>query len=201
MRTPPFQSSYKSFALICLLGFCFTFALHSRADTNATAEEKVVAEMSLEDLVKVQVAVGTLAGSEFRKVPATVTTITSQDIKESMKQWGELHPGHKALITRAEYIACSRSLGTNVATGDETFKVLRIRNEKIHVFGVPQTTSEVVTISFHSPISNETPRYDMHAVAVDGHWTWILGGKFIAAIKQGKCLDGSPLQVASAPKP
>jgi hypothetical protein len=117
------------------------------------------------------------------------------------KQWAELHPGHKALITRAEYIACSRSLGTNVATGDETFKVLRIRNEKIHVFGVPQTTSEVVTISFHSPISNETPRYDMHAVAVDGHWTWILGGKFIAAIKQGKCLDGSPLQVASAPKP
>ena len=39
--------------------------------------------MSLEELVDVQVGVGTLAGAELREVPASVTTITSRDIRES----------------------------------------------------------------------------------------------------------------------
>jgi hypothetical protein len=117
------------------------------------------------------------------------------------KQWGELHPGHQKLITRAEYVECSRALGTNVGTGRETFKVLRIRNEKIRVAGVPQHVSQVVTITFRSPLSDTRPQYDMHAVAVDGHWTWILGGKFLSAVRHGKCLDGSPLRAATAVQP
>ncbi|MES1246217.1 MAG: hypothetical protein ABUS54_00920 [Actinomycetota bacterium] len=141
---------------------------------------------------------GTTHASPGEDAGVFMTRILREELNgQWAKQWGELHPGHKALITRGEYVACSRSLGTNVGTGGETFKVLRVRDEKIHVPGVPQTTSEVVTITFRSPISKTAPKYDMHAVAVDGRWTWILGGKFIAAIKRGKCLNGSPLQAAS----
>lgn len=110
------------------------------------------------------------------------------------KQWNELHPGHKKLITRAEYVACSRALATNIGTGGETYKVLAVKDATIDVFAVPQHDSKVVTITFRSPISKSTPRYDMHAVAVDGHWAWILGGRFLNAVEQGKCLDGTPLK-------
>ena len=110
------------------------------------------------------------------------------------KQWSELHPGHKKLISRAEYVACSRALATNIATGGETYKVLAVRDEAIHVFAVPQHDSKVVTITFHSPISSSAPRYDMHAVNVDGKWRWILGGRFLSQVERGRCLDGTPLQ-------
>ena len=110
------------------------------------------------------------------------------------KQWNELHPGHKKLISRAEYVACSRALATNIGTGSETYEVLAIKNEEIHVFAVPQHDSKVVTITFHSPISNSAPRYDMHAVNVGGKWTWILGGRFLSQVEHGRCLDGTPLQ-------
>jgi hypothetical protein len=34
----------------------------------------------------------------------------------------------------------------------------------------------------------------MHAVRVDGRWTWIPGKRFLRQVAQGRCLDGSPLQ-------
>jgi hypothetical protein len=110
------------------------------------------------------------------------------------KQWNELHPGHKKLITRAQYVACSRALATNIGTGDETYRVLAVKDDTIHVFAVPQHDSKVVTITFRSPISNTAPRYDMHAVNVDGRWTWILGGRFLSQVEHGRCLDGTPLK-------
>lgn len=113
------------------------------------------------------------------------------------RQWGDLHPAHKQLITRAQYVRCSRSMGTNIATGDETYRVLAVKDEPIDVFAVPQRDSKVVTIQYHSPVSNASPRHDMHAVAVDGKWTWILGKRFLAAVAHGRCLDGSALKQRS----
>jgi hypothetical protein len=34
----------------------------------------------------------------------------------------------------------------------------------------------------------------MHAVNVDGRWTWILGGRFLSQVEHGRCLDGTPLK-------
>jgi hypothetical protein len=110
------------------------------------------------------------------------------------KQWTELHPGHKKLISRAEYVACSRALATNIGTGSETYKVLAIKDDPIDVYAVPQHDSKVVTITFHSPLSRSDPRYQLHAVDVDGHWTWILGGRFLSQVERGRCLDGTPLE-------
>ncbi len=50
--------------------------------TNSSPSGQL-SDLSLEQLVNVQVDIGTLGTAELRKVPASVTTITAQDIKES----------------------------------------------------------------------------------------------------------------------
>jgi hypothetical protein len=109
-------------------------------------------------------------------------------------QWRSLHPGHQALITRSQYVACSRVMGTDFATGEEVFRVLSVRNDPISVRGVPQRTSKLVTISLRQRDKANGTTYHMHAVRVGGRWAWILGKRFLSSLAQGRCLDGSPLQ-------
>lgn len=126
---------------------------------------------------------------------AFVTRVLREELTgQWARQWDSLHPGHKKLITRAQYVACSRSMGTNIGTGDETYRVLAVEGDRIDVFAVPQRDSKIVTIQYRSPISKASPRFAMHAVAVNGKWTWILGKRFLAAVARGECLDGSPLK-------
>lgn len=141
-------------------------------------------------------AAGCGAGSSPPREP--VGTFMTRILREELngqwsKQWTELHPGHQRLISQSQYVACSRGIGTNVATGRETFKVLDVADDPIHVRDVPQKTSKLVTISVKAP-GITTLTYRLHAVAVSGRWAWILGDRFIAAIVRGKCLDGSPLK-------
>jgi hypothetical protein len=109
------------------------------------------------------------------------------------RQWSELHPAHQRLITRSQYVACSRALGTNFASGREVFRVLNVRDEAINVLGVSERLAKLVTISFHPVASANTLIYRLHAVAVRGRWAWILGQRFVSAVARGRCLDGSPL--------
>jgi hypothetical protein len=132
------------------------------------------------------------------QVGVFMTRILREEINgQWAQQWTELHPGHKALITQAQYITCSRAMGTNIATGKETFHVLDVENVAIDVRGVPQRTSKLVTISFQEP-GVPALTYRLHAVAVGSHWTWILGGRFLADVDRGRCLDGSPLRPVSS---
>jgi hypothetical protein len=146
-------------------------------------------------LFVVALAAGCGAGSSTPREPvgAFMTRILREELNGQWgKQWTELHPGHQKLITQAQYVSCSRGMGTNVATGKETFTVLDVADDAIDVQGVPQRTSKLVTITVKAPgISALT--YRLHAVAVAGHWAWILGDRFIKAVDRGKCLDGSPL--------
>jgi outer membrane receptor protein involved in Fe transport len=66
----------------CALGSWLLAGLCSATGAEPSSE-KTVSQMSLEELVNVQVGIGTLAGTDLREVPATVTTITREDIKES----------------------------------------------------------------------------------------------------------------------
>jgi hypothetical protein len=112
-------------------------------------------------------------------------------------QWKALHPAHQKLISEAEYVACSSRMGTDFATGDEVFRVLDVRTEKIEVRGVPERVSKLVTVTFHHPGKQNGLTYRMHAVNVKGHWAWILGDKFLSALARGRCLDGSPLRASA----
>jgi hypothetical protein len=137
---------------------------------------------------------GASADTPKEGVGTFMTRILREEINgQWSKQWSELHPGHQKLITRAQYVACSRTMGTNVATGNEVFHVLAVQDDPIHVQGVPQQTSKLVTISFKAP-GVTALTYRLHAVDVSGRWAWILGDRFLAAVDKGRCLDGSPLR-------
>ena len=125
---------------------------------------------------------------------AFITRILSEEINgQWSRQWTELHPGHQKLITRSQYVTCSRSIGTKIATGKEIFKVLAIDDQAIHVRGVPERTSKLVTINVHQKGTSPGLTYRLHAVAVDGRWTWILGNRFLDQLAHGRCLDGTRL--------
>jgi hypothetical protein len=151
--------------------------------------------VALVALVLVGAGCGASSASTPREgVGVFMTRILREEINgQWSKQWAELHPGHQKLITRAQYVTCSRGMGTNIATGKETFHVLAVQDEPIQVRGVPQHTSELVTIRFKEP-GIDPLTYRLHAVAVSGRWAWILGNQFLAALGRGKCLDGSPLR-------
>jgi hypothetical protein len=137
---------------------------------------------------------GSASAAPKEPVGVFMTRILREEINgQWSKQWTELHPGHQKLITRAEYVTCSRAMGTNIRQGNEVFKVLQVLDDPIHVQGVPQRTSKLVTISFKAPGSTALT-YRLHAVAVSGHWAWILGTRFLADVDRGRCLDGSPLR-------
>jgi hypothetical protein len=124
-----------------------------------------------------------------------ITRILRDEINgEWSLQWQSLHPGHKRLITESQYVACSRVMGTNFATGREVFRVVSVRNDPIDVRGVRERTSKLVTITLRQREKTNGLTYHMHAVRVDGRWAWILGKRFLSQVAQGRCLDGSPLQ-------
>jgi hypothetical protein len=124
-----------------------------------------------------------------------VTRILREEVNgQWARQWSELHPGHQRLITRAQYVACSRQMGTNIANGSEVFHVLDVRDDPIHVLGVPQRTSKLVTISLGRRGTSTALTYHLHAVNVGGRWAWILGGRFLSEVAKGRCLDGTPLR-------
>ena len=127
-----------------------------------------------------------------------ITRILREEISgQWAAQWGELHPGHQALITRAEYVLCSQAMGTNFGTGKEKLDVQSVRDVSLHVRGVPEHTSKLVTIRLSNAKGVPPTVYRLHAVLDRGHWTWILGPSFLEAIGHGQCLDGSPLSPSS----
>jgi hypothetical protein len=137
---------------------------------------------------------GSGATAKPREQPgAFVTRILREEVNGQWgKQWGELHSAHKQLITRAQYVACSQGMGTNISKGKEVFRVVDVRNEPIHVQDVPERNSKVVTMTMR--VSGNAPlTYRVHAVDDGGHWAWILGDRFLAQINRDRCLDGSPL--------
>jgi hypothetical protein len=143
-------------------------------------------------------ACGGGASAPTEGVGVFMTRILREEINgQWARQWTELHPGHQKLITRSEYVTCSRSMGTNIAGGREVFHVLDVRDEPIHVQGVPQHTAKLVTISVRGADAWRLT-YRLHAVAVDGRWAWILGDRFLAQIDRGRCLDGTRLGSGSA---
>jgi hypothetical protein len=149
--------------------------------------------VALVALAVVVAGCGSASSAPSENVGVFMTRILREEINgQWARQWSELHPGHQKLITRAQYVACSRGIGTDIGSGREVFHVLAVGDEAIDVAGVPQRTSKLVTISFSRP--GGTPlTYRLHAVALDGRWVWILGDRFIAQVRHGRCLDGTPL--------
>lgn len=144
-------------------------------------------------LVIVGAACGSGSAAPSENVGVFMTRILREEINgQWSQQWSELHPAHQRLISRGQYVACSRGMGTNIARGKERFRVLDVVDQAIHVQGVPQKTAKLVTISFTEPGASPLT-YRLHAVDLSGRWVWVLGDRFLVQVDRGRCLDGTPL--------
>jgi hypothetical protein len=114
--------------------------------------------------------------------------------------WKSLHPLHQQVAPRAKYLACENK---TVFPGTlRKVSVVRVKDEPVLIAGQDHTVaSKAVTIrvSVDSPgIPRPVVVTDTyHAIAVDGHWTWILTRKNFADYRAGHC-PGLPPPVTKA---
>ncbi|MBI3716036.1 MAG: TonB-dependent receptor plug domain-containing protein [Betaproteobacteria bacterium] len=102
------------------------------ANDDTQSQVSVFANMSLEELLNVRVTSGTLMGSDRRSVPAAVTTITSQDIRDSgargLNELLEIYVPN-ALYLRSVYE--STHFGMRGILSDRDNKYLLVVNGKV----------------------------------------------------------------------
>jgi hypothetical protein len=133
------------------------------------------------------------AGASSETAATFATRILREEITgQWAKQWTELHPAHQRLITQRQYVVCSRGMRTDFGSGRETFHILDVRDDPLHVQFIPQHTAKLVTISFQEP-GRPSLTYRVHAVRLKARWAWILGDRFLSQLARGRCLDGTPL--------
>jgi outer membrane receptor protein involved in Fe transport len=109
-----------------------SFAALAQTNSAPISEARRLSEMSLEDLVNMQVGVGSLTGSELREVPATVTTITSEDIKESgARNLNELLEIYVPNMLYLRHNWEASHIGFRGIIGDEDNKFLLLVNGKV----------------------------------------------------------------------
>lgn len=96
--------------------------------------------------------------------------------------YDSLHPSHQALISRGRYEDCMRQAIVPQITSVQTVKTYK---DPLDVTGIPQHTSEAVTVKLTTPAGPLTQT--AHAVKVAGQWRWILSSAAVRSVKQGGC--------------
>jgi hypothetical protein len=104
--------------------------------------------------------------------------------------WKSLHPRHQEVAPEKVYVRCEN---LTVFPGHLIkVSVVRVIDEPVRIAGETESVpSKAVTlrVAVNSPgiprpvVVNDT----YHAVAVDGHWTWILTKENFAQYKAGTC--------------
>ena len=76
------------------------------------------------------VVAGCGGGGNNETAGAFITRILREEIAgQWAKQWDDLNPGHKRLITQDQYVLCSKGLKTSVGTASATIKVKSVKDE------------------------------------------------------------------------
>jgi len=110
--------------------------------------------------------------------------------------WKSLHPFHQRIAPRGEYVHCENL----TAFPGRLLKVsvVRVQSEPVLIAGEQRTvSSKAVTIR----VSVDYPGIDKpvtltdiyHAVAVAGHWTWILTPGNFDQYRSGHCPGAAPV--------
>jgi hypothetical protein len=91
--------------------------------------------------------------------------------------WPNLYPPQRRAIPKAQYVACESA--EPVVGQLRSLTPLKVRRLRIHVAGGPRRRVNSVAVTFRI-IANPDPAsrlgviHTVHAIAVAGHWTWIL---------------------------
>jgi hypothetical protein len=103
--------------------------------------------------------------------------------------WGTLHPLHQGFVARGEYVACE---GQSPIPGHvSSLQVLSVADKRLSLPGqTGKIDAKAVRIKLALAVEGGDPivvTTTGHAVAVGGHWSWILPADRLAEYRAGRC--------------
>lgn len=119
---------------------------------------------------------------------AFMRRLSEQQIRQQWGRiWEQLHPAHKAILSREHFMTCAGKQETVGAKVD--VDVVDTYEEPVLVKGEGTVPSTAVTVrySYDNPLTGKkVEQHDTsHAVLVDGEWTWILSPAGYDAYRKG----------------
>jgi len=103
--------------------------------------------------------------------------------------WATLHPAHQRVATREAYVACEAQ--SPIPGQLSSVDVLDVSDKQVRVAGETGTVAgKAVRLELSIAGGGPDPivvAHTSHAVAVAGHWTWILPPERFAAYRAGRC--------------
>ena len=129
-------------------------------------------------------------GSDGPKDPAGFMTGLMQEIaaNDYAGAWATLHPAHQRVATREAYVACEAQ--SPIPGKLSSVSVLDVSDKQVRVAGEPGTVAgKAVRLELSIAGAGPDPivvTQTSHAVAVAGHWTWILPPERFAEYRAGR---------------
>ncbi len=108
--------------------------------------------------------------------------------------WPTLHPAQQRIATRELYVRCERL--TPVPGHLAGLQVVRAIDSRITVAGAGAKRVVSKAVTFRVKIADAASGQAVvvtqtaHAVAIDGHWRWILSAQRFASYQSGSCPSG-----------
>ena len=104
--------------------------------------------------------------------------------------WVKLHPAQQRTVSQQDYIRCE--LQTKIIGHLDRLDVVRAFDDLVLVAGgqAQPVPSKVVTFRLHLTepgVGSVAFTHSVHAVAVGGHWTWILTPHRYGLYRAGGC--------------
>jgi hypothetical protein len=132
-------------------------------------------------------------GSDGPGDPAGFLTTVVQQIagNDYADAWVSLHPAQKLVADRDAYVACESQSPIPGRLASVT--VLDVSDEEVRVAGEGTTPGKAVRLKLSIGGLGGGPvvvTHTGHAVAVSGHWTWILPPERFADYEAGRCPQG-----------
>ena len=108
---------------------------------------------------------------------------------EFARSWDELHPSHQEVVTRERYAECRAELFERSGPSTElrSFEVLDVADDSEPIAGIAETSSKAVTAEITIGVNGDssTALDTLHAVHVDGRWTWVFPAGVYQAYASG----------------
>jgi hypothetical protein len=103
--------------------------------------------------------------------------------------WLTLHPVQQRVASKTAYVTCESQ--SPIPGKLAALKILGVSDERVSVAGQPGTVAgKAVRVRLSIAQAGSDPVvlvHTGHAVAVGGHWTWILPAERFAEYRAGRC--------------
>lgn len=109
--------------------------------------------------------------------------------------WQKLHPAQQRVATRDAYVQCEQL--SPIPGRLDSIRLVGAKTERIEVAGdtgAVDSSAATFRLTISEPALDESVVVPMtaHAVAVDGHWRWILSPTRFELYRSKSCLGSGP---------